>query len=91
MKIKEKTTKIIGSIADHSSGDYMDYVTVAMLQPSDSTLIDGATTHNQGKFVLETTEKGKYILRFSFIGFENKYVDIDIKNRVWKLIWGPLS
>lgn len=50
-------------------GKPLPYATVALLRASDSSLVDGTLSDNEGKFSLIVNEEGKYILRISFVGF----------------------
>lgn len=60
---------ITGIIQDKSSKQSVEFATVELLQPRDSTVLKTTVTDRKGKFIIDNIEPGKYILRCSFIGY----------------------
>ena len=68
-----KTEDVGGRVID-MQGEPLPFVSVALLA-SDSTYIQGATSDVDGIFQIKTTD-ACCILRFSYIGYRTKYVDV---------------
>ena len=68
-----KTEDVGGRVID-AQGEPLPFVSVALLA-SDSTYIQGATSDVDGYFQIMTTD-ACCILRFSYIGYRTKYVDV---------------
>ena len=68
-----KTEDVSGRVID-AQGEPLPFVSVALLA-SDSTYIQGATSDVDGYFQIMTTD-ACCILRFSYIGYRTKYVDV---------------
>lgn len=51
----------------------IEYCTISLLNPSDSTIIEGTISSKDGKYILPYKTNGKYILRVSFVGY-NTYI-----------------
>ena len=63
---------IRGRVTDARSGENIEYATVALLSPKDSTLKGGTVTDGSGHFKLEAPY-GRYLLRITFVGYEPQY------------------
>ena len=61
-----------GRVTDARTGENIEYATVALLSPKDSTLKGGTVTESNGTFRLEAPY-GRYLLRITFIGYEPQY------------------
>ena len=71
-------TKVIGHIvAQHNQP--VPFANVALLNPSDSSFINGGVTNNGGDFVIPCSQR-KVLLRVSFIGFAIYYKLINVGN-----------
>ena len=57
-----------GRVVDARSGENIEYATVALLNPKDSTLKGGTVTESNGAFRLEAPY-GRYLLRITFVGY----------------------
>lgn len=66
---------IKGRIVDENEAS-VEYANIVALNKSDSTFISGGLSDINGLFRLETQEKAHVVLRVSFMGYENIYVDI---------------
>ena len=69
-----KTEDVGGRVID-AQGEPLPFVSVALLA-SDSTYIQGATSDVDGFFQIKTTD-ACCILRFSYIGYRTKYVNVN--------------
>lgn len=63
-----------GSLKDQKE-ETIPFATVAVMKLPDSTVVTGTTTELDGSFKMNTPEKGKYLLRFSAIGFQSTFTD----------------
>jgi hypothetical protein len=63
---------IQGKILDSSTNKPMEYVNIALFNATDSSLVTGTITSDQGLFKLEKLPLGSYFLRISFLGFDKK-------------------
>lgn len=71
-------TKVIGHIVDQHNQP-IPFANVALLNPSDSSFINGGVTNNGGDFVIPCSQR-KVLLRVSFIGFATYYKLINVGN-----------
>ncbi len=61
-----------GRVIDAANGEGVEYATVALLNPADSTLRGGTVTEKGGAFKIEVPY-GSYLMRVTFIGYEPHY------------------
>lgn len=61
--------QISGTIKD-ANGNAIEFVSVTLMQSSDSLLVKGEVTDDQGKFYISGAQTGKYYIECSFVGFE---------------------
>ncbi len=66
-----------GAVSD-VHGEALGYATVALLNPSDSTLNYFGVTNNKGTFKIKNIKEGDYLLQYSFVGMETLYKNISI-------------
>ena len=52
----------------------IEFASVRLCNPEDTTVVKGAFTDQQGAFLLEDVETGVYLLKVSFLGHEIKYL-----------------
>ena len=71
---QSKTQDVGGRVIDQN-GEPLGFVSVALLT-ADSTYIQGATSEENGAFMIQTTE-ACCILRLSYIGYHTKYVNVN--------------
>ncbi|MBT8274170.1 MAG: TonB-dependent receptor [Bacteroidia bacterium] len=61
------------------SDNTVAYANILLLRSVDSTIVTGTTSDDNGLFRFDNILEGKYTLKTSFIGFEESYVNIDLK------------
>jgi hypothetical protein len=71
---------IKGQLKDQVNNQPVAYATVALRRLSDSTLITGTATNQDGEFTLESVAHGKYSLIISAIGYNGVTKNIDLIN-----------
>lgn len=74
------TGKITGMI-----NNPLPYASIALLKPTDSTLINFAISENDGSFKLINNDSGNYILQVYLLGFEAHFQDLKIENKSFEL------
>jgi hypothetical protein len=63
--------KVSGVVLDAVTNAPVEYATVALLSPQDSSLVTGTVTNPQGQFLLEPVPAGTYRVRITYIGYRN--------------------
>lgn len=71
--VAQQTGKLFGRLVD-AKGQPVAYATITLLR-SDSSVVNGDLTKDNGSFTIEPTGIGKFHLRISAIGFQQKIVD----------------
>ena len=80
-KVKEGDTfKIVGSLRDSVSGEFLAFVNVAVLDSADSTFVKGGATNFDGLFEINGIPQGPYLLRITAIGYQNRLIPFNVSN-----------
>ncbi len=80
-KVKEGDTfKVVGSLRDSVSGEFLAFVNVAVLDSVDSSFVKGASTNFDGLFEVTEVPAGAYLLRISAIGYQNRLIPFRVEN-----------
>lgn len=80
-KVKEGDTfKVVGSLRDSVSGEFLAFVNVAVLDSVDSTFVKGGATNFDGLFEISGVPLGAYLLRISAIGYQNRLIPFKVEN-----------
>ena len=80
-KVREGSTfKVVGSLRDSVSKEFLAYVNVAVLDTADSTMVKGGTTNLDGYFELSGIPAGGYMLRVSGFGYKTLYKQFTVEN-----------
>ncbi|MDX5428854.1 MAG: outer membrane beta-barrel protein [Bacteroidota bacterium] len=66
--IAQSRFDVRGTVLD-TAGTPMEMVSLALLDPNDSTLLHFGLTDQSGKFIIEDVPQGTYIFQSSFIGY----------------------
>jgi hypothetical protein len=69
--------QLTGIVKDAADESPIQYVTVALLL-SDSSVITGVITGNDGKFIINNVAMGSYLLQISFIGYQKEYRQLNV-------------
>lgn len=73
---------IRGEVIDADNGQAVEFATVVLLNASDSSQIDGTLTEVDGKFRMTEVATGNYLLKISFIGYDDLLIgDVNTSNR----------
>lgn len=66
---------IKGKVLDPSTGDPVEFATVVLLSPGGQKQIDGLVTEPDGGFKLTDVPTGKYWIKISFIGYQERTLE----------------
>lgn len=61
---------IFGRILDGQNGKPVEFATVTLLNPRDSSVITGMLTKGNGDFSLDHLSMGKFLLKVNFLGYQ---------------------
>ncbi|MEO0790473.1 MAG: TonB-dependent receptor [Bacteroidota bacterium] len=61
---------IRGEVVDASTGEAVEFATVVLMNAQDSSQVDGTLTETNGKFRMTDVATGNYLVKVSFIGYE---------------------
>lgn len=64
---------IEGKVQDESTGAYLDYVAVKLLQAADSAIVNGGLTADGGSFRIAGIAPGNYLIQIEFMGYASKW------------------
>lgn len=65
---------IKGMVTSQNSKKPLEFVSVTALRASDTSVVTGSVTDAQGEFELRNIPDGNYIVRFSYIGYEERRI-----------------
>jgi hypothetical protein len=70
-------SKINGRVVD-DLGNPFSYASVLLLSPTDSLLISGAVSGENGQFHFESVTKSNYLLSVSIVGFNKHFENLKV-------------
>lgn len=73
-----KNITVTGIVIESESKEPAVQATVRLLTLPDSTYVAGAATLAKGNFTLPKVAAGKYVLQFTYVGFQPKFVPIQL-------------
>ena len=76
--VQKADTRYKGTVIDEQ-GNPMAYANIALLNPADSTLLNGGVSNESGYFVIPC-ERKPVLARISFIGYKTSYIMLDSRN-----------
>lgn len=75
-----------------SSREFMSFAHVLLLKSTDSVLVKGTITDENGRFFIENVRPGNYILNTSMIGYKNFYFpNITIQDKQKDIDYGTIQ
>nr|WKN36199.1 TonB-dependent receptor [Tunicatimonas sp. TK19036] len=63
-----------GIVYDETSQEALEYATVGLYQPRDSSIVTGTVSKADGSFVMENLTVGTYFIQVQFVGYEPTYL-----------------
>jgi ferric enterobactin receptor len=73
-----QNSSLRGTVKDQKTNQPLEYSSIALLKSADSTVIAGVVSKSNGSFEFNKLQPGKYILKFVFIGYQNKFLLVDL-------------
>ncbi len=71
---------ISGKVIDQESGDPLEFVSVAVYNTEDESLVTGTITGTEGEFSIKGIGQGEYYIEVTFIGYDKQVKEgIDIR------------
>ena len=68
-----QSTHTVSGIITETNGKGLPFANVLLLQSSDSTLVKGIVTLENGTYTLENISQGNYLIRSSIVGYQDAY------------------
>lgn len=75
-----QSVTIKGRVVDRESGEPLEFANIALLSPSDSSLVGGGMTELDGTFSFDA-EPGEYIVRAGFIGYAQGFKNVTVGDK----------
>ena len=75
---QESGSLVTGIVIEKLSKQPIEFATIQLLHPKDSTIIKTSVTDRKGKFLLDKISKGNFILVCSFIGYEKIIMPVTV-------------
>lgn len=73
--VTDSTGVIVGMVMDESSNKPLEYATIAVLNPKDSSIFSGGITNENGRFTVGNIPFGKILIRIDFIGYKSVWIN----------------
>jgi outer membrane receptor protein involved in Fe transport len=67
--------QITGTVVEDGTEETIPYATIALYNKSDSMLVTGTMSNDDGAFILEKIAQGDYFLKVSFMGYTDYTID----------------
>ena len=81
LSVFSATSQNIRGVVIDSDDNPIAYATISAHSPVDSSIVNGAITDDQGRFIIESVPSGNYYLSVRFLGYETKTLpNINIGN-----------
>ncbi len=72
--ITDTTGVIVGMVVDDQTGNPLEYATVAILNPKDSSILGGGITNENGRITISNIRYGKFLIRVDYIGYQSVWI-----------------
>lgn len=81
--------KVKGKVIDEISESPLEFATISILTPQDSSIISGEITNLEGSFELDL-DYGQYLIKVEFIGYRPNYKQIQVDESTSMLNLGAI-
>ena len=72
---------VSGSVVEKGTNEAVISATVRILSLPDSSMVNGAATDATGAFTVKDVKKGKYAVKVTYIGYQDKVIGLDLTNK----------
>lgn len=79
-----------GKVVDNKSGELLHFASVALLNTTDSSVIDGNYTNEKGRFSFSVKAR-RFLLKISFLGYQDRLIPVDAKKKDTRLDLGTIG
>lgn len=76
----QQSQSIEGQILDGENQNPVAFANIALYNQTDSSLVKGAVSDDQGRFVISDVNPSKYYLKVSYVGYKRKTIWCEWKN-----------
>ena len=73
--IVAQKSSIKGIILDSQNLQPIEYASIALLNPTDNSVIAGEIANKKGAFLISNILEGKYIIKIYFVGYTTRFMD----------------
>ncbi|MEX2594449.1 MAG: outer membrane beta-barrel family protein [Anditalea sp.] len=77
LDLHAQNSHITGKVRDSETGRTLEFANVVLLNPEDSTVVDGSVTDQEGDFEISASY-GRYLLRAGFIGYDQLFKQLEV-------------
>ena len=84
----QKLTTITGTVMEDTNLEKLGYATVVLKK--DTSIVDLVVTENNGVFNIENIQTGSYNLEFSYVGYEDRQLNLEIDGSKRKINLGDI-
>ncbi len=68
----QTSSAVSGSVTEAITGTPLPHATAALIRPGSTTVVTGSSTDADGRYVISNVAPGRYILRVSYVGYEEE-------------------
>lgn len=79
--VAQSKFNVSGTILDSETNEAVMAATVRVLSLPDSTMAGGAATDANGAFSIKNIKKGKYAVKITYIGYQERVMPLDLTNK----------
>ena len=72
--------QVTGTVLEEGTAETIPYATIALYNKTDSSLVTGTMSNDDGEFILEKIAQGDYFLKVSFMGYTDYTLDSIVLN-----------
>jgi len=73
-------SSVFGTVKDNSTRQPLEFAQAALIKPADSSLVTGGISDLDGNFKVTAPAQGDYLLRVSFVGYNDFWKPVKIEN-----------
>lgn len=81
ISLYSQSYSISGEI-NSKDNEKISYANALLLRANDSTIVSGTISDDKGKFIINDVSKGVYILKATFLGYQDYVKSIDLKSDI---------
>jgi outer membrane receptor protein involved in Fe transport len=91
LKVKAQNATVKGLVVDKQSQLPVEYASISILKKSDSSVVAGTLSKENGTFIITGIDMGNYIAKIVSIGFKTNYVNVSVLSNTSELNTGNIQ